>query len=323
MAEEIAADLFRIEIPLPATPLRSLNSYVVRGQDRNLIIDTGLNHPDCRRALRSGLRQLGIDLWQTDFFITHLHADHFSQISSFAKPGVSRIYFNRPEAELIEGDLGIGAMLRYAILSGFPAEELRNGLSFHPGIRFGGQWKPDLRLMAEGDLLAVGGYEFRCVETPGHTKGHICLYEPRKRLLVAGDHLFIDISPNIQLWSDTENALGDYLASLDKIAGLEIDLVLPGHRRLFGNHRQRIAELKEHHRQRAEEVLTILAAGGQDAYQVAARMSWDIRFSSWERLHVAQRWFATGEAIAHLKYVQEQGLVRREIVDGRIFFRLS
>lgn len=323
MVEEIAADLFRIEIPLPGTPLKSLNSYVARSRDLNLIIDTGFNHPECRRAMKYGLKYLGINLWLTDFFITHLHADHFGQLSSFAKEGVASIYFNRPEAELIEGDLGIGAMLQYAALCGFPEKDLRRGLSFHPGIKFGGKWKPDLKFLGEGDLIEVGDYEFRCVETPGHTKGHICLYEPHKKLLVAGDHLLVDISPNIQLWSDEENALQDYLGSLDKVYALEIDLVLPGHRRIFSHYRERILELKEHHQRRAEEVLKILEGGQKNAYEVAARMTWDIRFSSWDRLHVSQRWFATGEAISHLKYVQEQGLVQRVVENGKVYFRFA
>ena len=53
--------------------------------------------------MQSGLHQLGVDLANTDFFITHLHADHFALLSKLAnsfKPGV----FNRPETELMASD---------------------------------------------------------------------------------------------------------------------------------------------------------------------------------------------------------------------------
>ena len=43
MIEEIASNFFRMEIPLPDTLLRSVNSYVIRDSKRNLIIDTGLS----------------------------------------------------------------------------------------------------------------------------------------------------------------------------------------------------------------------------------------------------------------------------------------
>ena len=52
MIEEVLPNLFRIEIPLPDSPLKSLNSYVIKAADRNLIIDTGLNRKECFRAMR-------------------------------------------------------------------------------------------------------------------------------------------------------------------------------------------------------------------------------------------------------------------------------
>ena len=103
-----------------------------------------------------------------------------------------------------------------------------------------------------------------------------------------------------------------YLASLDKVAGLPVDLVLPGHRRLIRNHGARIAELKQHHAQRLDEVLTILEGAPLNAVQVASRMTWDIKADSWDQFPVAQRWFATGEAISHLRYLEEEGKLARK-----------
>ena len=68
MIETIRPDLFRIEVPLPGSPLKFLNSYIFRSSQRNLIIDTGLNHIACYEAMQAGLQQLDIDLGRTDFF---------------------------------------------------------------------------------------------------------------------------------------------------------------------------------------------------------------------------------------------------------------
>jgi hypothetical protein len=106
--------------------------------------------------------------------------------------------------------------------------------------------------------------------------------------------------------------LKHYLASLDKVAGLQVDLILPGHRRLIRNHDARIAELKQHHAHRLNEVLAILGGGPLNAFQVAARMTWDIKADSWDAFPVAQKWFATGEAIAHLRYLEEEGKLARK-----------
>jgi glyoxylase-like metal-dependent hydrolase (beta-lactamase superfamily II) len=310
MCEEILPNLFRLKIPLPDSPLKYLNSYVIKGPDRNLIIDTGLNRRECLEAMQAGLGTLGIDLKASDIFITHLHADHFGLVTKLATD-TSHVYFSRPEKELIESWEGFGPMIAYAGQNGFPENELQAALDKHPGAKFGSEWIPEMKLLEDGDEIRIGDYEFRCVVTPGHTMGHICLYEPDKKILVAGDHILIDITPNIQCWSDTQNPLKHYLASLEKVYSLKVELTLPGHRRLIENHQTRIEELKRHHADRLTEVLSILKAGAMNAFQVASQMTWDIDSESWDQFPVAQKWFATGEAISHLRYLEEEGQLVR------------
>ena len=52
--------------------------------------------------------------------------------------------------------------------------------------------------------------------------------------------------------------------------------------------------------------------GEMNAFQVASRMTWDFDCESWEKFPVVQKWFATGEAIAHLKYLEELEKVARK-----------
>ena len=315
MCEEILPGLFRLKIPLPDSPLKYLNSYAIKGADRSLIIDTGLNRKECLHAMQDGLGTLNIDLKSADIFITHLHADHFGLVTKLATDS-SQVYFSRPEKELIESWEGFGSMIAYAGKNGFPEDELQAALDKHPGVRYGSEWVPEMKLLDDGDVIRVGDFEFRCVATPGHTMGHICLYEPSREILVAGDHILIDITPNIQCWSDAQNPLKHYLSSLDKVYSLKVALTLPGHRRLIKNHQARIEELKHHHVERLGEVLTILKSGALSAFQVASQMSWDIESESWDQFPVAQKWFATGEAISHLRYLEEEGELVRT-VDGK------
>jgi len=321
MCEEIRTGLFRLKIPLPDSPLKYLNSYVIKGPDRSLIIDTGLNRRECLEAMQTGLSHLGIDLAAADIFITHLHADHFGLVSRLATD-TSHIYFSRPEKELMDSWEGFGAMVTYAGQYGFPEDELQAALDKHPGAKYGSEWVPEMKLLEDGDRIDVGRYGFRCVTTPGHTMGHICLYEPDKEILISGDHILIDITPNIQCWSDTQNPLKHYLASLEKVSHLKVGLTLPGHRRLISDHRGRIDELKCHHADRLAEVLNILDGGEQHAFNVASRMTWDIDSESWEKFPVAQKWFATGEAIAHLRYLEEDGELVRRAVDNSTLYSI-
>lgn len=315
MPEELFPNLFRIRVPLPDSPLKYLNAYVVKSDHRHLVIDTGLNRRACFDAMQAALAELDIDLERTDFFITHLHADHFALVSRLVTE-TSKIFFNRPDTELIESWEGFEPMIAYGGRNGFPEAELRQALQEHPGFKHGPEWVPALSVINEGHHFKVGAYDFACVLTPGHTEGHMCLYEAEHEILIAGDHLLIDITPNIQCWSDDDNPLKDYLESLDKVYALSVAHVLPGHRRLFSDHRRRIDELKQHHHARAAEVLKILETGPKNAYAVAARMRWDIRCDSWEAFPVAQRWFATGEAISHLRFLEEEGRISRQTGEG-------
>ena len=309
MAEQVYPGLFRIQVPLPGSPLKNLNSYVVRGKKRSLVIDTGLNREECKSALLSGLESIGVPPGSIDLFITHFHADHFGLVPGLAGEE-TEIFFNRPDGEVIENWSGFEPMVRHAAANGFPEEALRAAVEQHPGYQYGTGWMPPLSMIDDQMTLTYGDHTLSCIQTPGHTPGHTCLYSEKHRFLIAGDHILEDITPNIQCWSDERDPLSDYLASLEKIRGLPVDQVLPGHRRLFTNYTQRIDSLRDHHFRRLSEIETILAdAAPLSAYEVASRMTWDIKAENWEAFPVAQKWFATGEAIAHLRLLENTGRI--------------
>ena len=83
MIEEIARNLYRISVPLPDSPLKELNSYFIRGTERDLLIDTGFRCEECRQALGDGLRELGSAADRRDVFLTHLHFDHIGMADLF------------------------------------------------------------------------------------------------------------------------------------------------------------------------------------------------------------------------------------------------
>ena len=322
MIEEVGTHLYKIEIPLPRNPLRALNSYAIKSPERNLIIDTGWNQQECMDAMQAGLKELGIDIRKTDFFITHFHTDHLGLVSNLVTD-TSTIYFNQPEGDRIKSGISLDELMDFSRLNGFPEKELRRIPHSHPGFKFRAKGPLSFHYLKEGDTLRVSDYVFHCVETPGHSMGHMCLHEPSKKILVAGDHILGDITPTISLLSDEWNPLKEYLESLDKVYQLDIELVLPGHREVFRNPKERIRELKDHHQKRLDEIIAILEKGKRNAFQVASRMTWDIVYDSWDLFPVSQKWFATGEAISHLKYLEEKGAVRKEMRQHKRIYLLN
>jgi glyoxylase-like metal-dependent hydrolase (beta-lactamase superfamily II) len=107
-----------------------------------------------------------------------------------------------------------------------------------------------------------------------------------------------------------------YLESLNKVESLDVDTVLTGHRRSPESFSGRIEELRRHHINRLKEIIGILGGATMTAYEVASRMSWDIRYERWDDFPTAQKWFATGEAIAHLQYLFTEGQLIKYKKDG-------
>ena len=191
MIEEVAGNLYRVEIPLSGNPLKSINSYILKGQERNLIIDTGMNREECMKAMQAGLTSLGVDLRKTDFFITHFHVDHLGLVANLATDH-STIYLSQVDADIFH-KVVFGTvwddMIQYSLLNGLPENELREALPNHPARLYGVKEPLQFRLLKDEDSVGIEDYRFRCVETPGHTKGHMCLYEPHVKILISGDTL--------------------------------------------------------------------------------------------------------------------------------------
>lgn len=326
MPDRVAADLYRIAVPLPDSPLKAINVYVVKSGDRCLVIDTGMNRPECQKVLEEGLRELDADPAHTDFFITHFHSDHMGLVGALAGPETT-VYYNQREAEFLAksnngNDFGarMGAFSRKA---GFSEQELIESMSKHPGKHYAARELPDFTILNDGDTLPIGEYQFECIQTPGHTIGHMCLYDRNRKLFISGDHVLGNISPNIASFSEEENPLGDYLASLNKVRPLAVDLCLPGHRDLIHDFKGRIDELRDHHEERLEEALGILDKGAMAASEVASHMTWSMKAGSWDEVPVMQKWFATGEAFAHLRLLIERGSILSELQAGRVIFSLA
>jgi glyoxylase-like metal-dependent hydrolase (beta-lactamase superfamily II) len=327
MIEEIVANMYRTEIPLHGSPLQSLNSYIVKGEDRFLIIDTGFNRKECLNKMNASLQKLGVDLDKTDMFITHLHVDHMGLAGTLAREN-SKVYFNGKEARLINSVLDNWnyywqRITDVYVANGFAADGAQISMKSHPAHKDGLQRKIDFTIVKEGDMIAMGDFHFRCVATPGHSPGHTSLYEANKKILVAGDHILFDITPNIAYWLDMEDALGQYLASLEKVNALDVKLVLTGHRRLVHDLQRRIKELQEHHRARLNEVLVALGDGEKDVLQIAPHITWDITAKTWEEFPPQQKWFAFGETMAHVRYLEARGKVRRRNQNGVIKYVLA
>lgn len=322
MIEQVLPDIYKVEIPLPNNPLKATNSYFIRGKKRNLLIDTGFNCDESRNAMVQGLNDLGARMETTDLFITHLHADHSGLTKYLATPSTT-VWMSENDGKVVatsQTNSHWAMFSDFLHLSGLIASGIEDNVEKHPGYKYACENFDKFTTVNEGYEIKVGNYCFQCVETKGHTAGHMCLYELDKKLLISGDHILGKITPNITLWRPGEDVLGNYLKNLDKIAALDINTVLPGHRSILTDCRGRIKELKTHHDKRMNDIMNIIGEARMNAAQVASQMEWDLSYKTWEQFPWGQKLFATGEAMSHLYHLAVTDKLAVSTVDNIVYF---
>jgi glyoxylase-like metal-dependent hydrolase (beta-lactamase superfamily II) len=164
------------------------------------------------------------------------------------------------------------------------------------------------------ELLDMGRRRLRVEWTPGHSPGHICLYDPLEKLLFAGDHMLPDLSPNIGLHpQSTPDPLHEYLEGLRRLAAYQPARILPAHGRPFTDAPGRVAVLVAHHKRRLERILEIVAAGRRHGWQVALEL-WGPRENLYEKRLALQ------EGLAHLQALAVEGRLTKSVTPSTVLW---
>ncbi len=321
---EVYPNIYQIEIDLPDTPLKIVNSYFIRGKERNLLVDTAFRAQICIDGFEAAMKELDFTMDNTDLFITHAHSDHCGLSGTLSRE-TNQVYCGEyTKLELIGDGDDWGNYLEMAVESGLPRMESES----HPGYLYATEPVKNITVVKDGDVIQVGDYELVCVETSGHAPDHFCLFMPKEKILFAGDHILAVITPNNTLWERPwgikRDLLGEYLSNLEKVRPLEPKVVFPGHRVIIEDCATRVDELIEHHRVRLNAVIEILTEQSpQNGAEVASKMQWRIRARNWDEFPNAQKLFATGEAMSHLTHLMFKGDVTADFVDGVVQYSIA
>lgn len=324
----VAEGVHWLRMPLPFA-LDHINLWLLEDGAGYTAVDTGIALDPVKEAWRSVLtgsheksalarRRLTL----TRQIVTHFHPDHLGLAAWLAAETGAPLWMTQGEyltAQLIaEGvaPFGVTAMLDFFRAHGLGAAPLaaleKRGNAYKRGVP---AIPATFRRLAEGDVLSIGGRDWRVIVGYGHAPEHASLYCERLGVLISGDMLLPRISTNISVFAANPDGdpLGQFLDSIARLTALPADtLVLPSHGRPFRGLQARVAQLQAHHEERCAELLAACA----EVPQSAAELLPVLFGRPIDDPH--QTMFAMGEAIAHLNHLEKQRRLERIHENGII-----
>ena len=327
---DIRPGIYQMRIPIPNNPLGYTNTYLLRGDDGYLLIDTGVNTEEALQSLKKQLAEIGIEpKGIAQIIVTHAHGDHYGLAGQLRQLSQAKISLHYIEKNLIAPrDINTDETLRqteqWYHSNGVPANELPTPwLAFVGGQRLAAPTLPDITLRG-GETISTGVFNLQVLWTPGHSPGHICLYEPDQKIFFSGDHVLPVITPNISLQPQSDlNPLADFLNSLNEVKQLDVNLVLPAHEHLFTDLRTRVEEIIEHHEHRNSEILEAMKTEPKTAYQISTKITWmpELGGVSFQDLASWDKRMAVAETLAHLEAMRVDGRIVKSPRDSIIYYQ--
>ncbi len=315
-----------LRMPLPFA-LNHINLWLLRDDRGWVIVDTGIDTNTSRQVWETTFAGPMQGDPATHVIATHLHPDHVGCTGWLVDRFEVDLWMTRDEyllCRVLVGDTGHEAPpegVRFYKAAGFTDEQLslyRD--TFGTFGKFVKRMPLSYRRMQDGEHLHFAGYEWQVIVGRGHSPEHACLYDADRNILISGDQILPRISPNVSVWPTEPLAdpLRDWFESIDKLEKMLPDdvLVLPAHGKPFRGAHTRLEELRRDHTER----LDVLMNNGNEPRRVVDTFG-DLFNSA---IDDSNRIMATGESLAHLRYLVGTGDMLAETdTDGVTWYRRS
>jgi len=325
--------VFRIKIDIPFD-VKFVCSYLFNLDDKNILIDAGLNFIDWKRKFLNILSGLNIRIEEIDYcFVTHEHLDH-SGLLKFLKrknPDLKIVMHNyaneclkiavqQDNFPIIEKNAEEIAktFIKYGMEPDYVKRIIQTFINWPKIVRYR---EPDIICNKDCEIK-INSNEIKVIWTPGHSIGHICVFNPRKSHLFSGDHILSRITPHIGIYNQLSlmnpnrfypNILKTYLESLDKIKNLNPKIIFPAHQEVIFDPLKRIEAIKKHHQNRFRQIKDTIKDKPRTPYEIS-----QIHFG--KDLDDMNKYLAMNEVLAHLIYLENKNDVKRIEKNGKILF---
>ena len=317
--DEVATGVFELRLPIPFED-GLVNVYLFPDGDEADLLDCGMNSEESLAAIHGALESIGARRLRR-LVVTHIHPDHYGAAGMLAGgEGLADLYIHRLEVPLVhpryvELEHLVKEVRNWLLVNGVPGDEAEVLSNSQRALSQVVKTADPAVQLDGAETIDMGRRSLRVQWTPGHSPGHVCLFDGADRILFAGDDLLPTLSPNIGLHpQSTPDPLHDYLHGLQQLAALDPKVVMPSHGRPFSDAASRVSVLTAHHNRRLDQVVEIVGREGKTGWQVALDL-WGPRDQLYEKRLALQ------EGLAHLQALAVDGLIEKTVTPDRVLWR--
>ncbi len=301
----VTDDIFLISPPDHMWP-NSANVYVIKDSGGFSMIDVGCGKVGSLERLMDALSRLDLTFGDLHTLVlSHAHPDHMGAAGGLLKRCNPDVIIHTDDAcqardprrlnitfdiefaqknygDIRDGDFKISDVLRFFIDFGCPMSSVE-----------------PKRAIREGDFVRLGRHNFEVIHTPGHSPGHISLYDGETGILYGGDL----VGEVVAWYTPTSGGVTGYLESLKKMEEKKPKMILPSHGGVIHEPQEKITEIRNRLLQREGKMIDILSEGDISFVDLVDRMftSKMIRFFP-----------GAGIAESHVQKLVRDGKARRD-----------
>jgi glyoxylase-like metal-dependent hydrolase (beta-lactamase superfamily II) len=308
--ERVLPGCWRLRLPTPMVGVPHVNAWALAGQGGLVLFDTGIHQPGSLAQLERALNDAGFAIDDVRLVvITHAHADHWGEAAPIRERTGCEVWAHPNRLHGVEPledpDAAFARRLQIARRCGLEQAALAQ---FEARIR---NMRPAVAGLVPVDRELTAGVEietdlgaWRVYETPGHAPSHVCLFEPERRLLIAGDHLLG--RPSLYFdYGYTDDPVGEFLNSLHVIEPLDARLCMSGHGRTFTDIHAHIEDTRALVASHTDAAIGALRQRPGNALALAPAIFGE-RFTPETAI-----WRLT-ETLCYLRHLEAAGLIARE-----------
>lgn len=327
------------EITLAERPgsANQIQLYLIKGTERNLLIDAAYSNDWCRGKLLEELENMGIRPETLDVFLTHKHADHCGLARALQDRGAV-IYMNREEDRhhydclyyrLDHSDAN--AQLRVLKRCGITPElapliwekymDVNKHLSEQDTV-----WKMTVEDFTYEDILpdqlfAYGDYRLEAVHLRGHTMGQMGLRDREKKLFFAADQVLNRTTPIVGTSHPDEHLLRHYFSSVSWMTDLLCSYtILPAHEGPIEDLEATQQRISNAYGKKIQKTLDCVGEEEQTVWQIAKRVyGLTPAKRSDEAFYNAK--LITSKTFSMLELLYDQEMIQRREEDGILYWK--